>query len=168
MASPSPDQGGAQAREQLSALRSLLVLFMLLTQQDSETSILHFVANAVGPLCHCTTHGILLDGQWRDIWPAGQGDRPAGTPVIIYADFSADSSESMPVEMAGVPWSYAYSLGSVHGPSGYLVDFCFGCSLSRRGWRCPTCGCSAGRGSAPPNCGPPTWPWPAAWRCIRR
>ncbi|HEY2522307.1 MAG TPA: helix-turn-helix domain-containing protein [Streptosporangiaceae bacterium] len=121
MAARPPDLGGTSAREQLSALRSLLVLFMLLTQQDSQTSILHFVANAVKPLCHCTAQGIFLDGEWRDIWPAGREDRPTGTPVIISANFSDDSDDSMQVELAGVPWSYAYSLGSAHEPSGYLV-----------------------------------------------
>jgi sugar diacid utilization regulator len=121
MTGPPPDRGGTPAREQLSALRSLLVLFMLLTQQDSQASILRFVASAVEPLCHCTAEGVFLDGQWRDIWPAGGEDRPAGTPVITSASFSADSSDSMQVELAGVPWSYAYSLGNGHEPSGYLV-----------------------------------------------
>jgi DNA-binding PucR family transcriptional regulator len=116
-----PDQAGESAREQLSALRSLLVLFMLLVQQDSQTSILHFTANAVRSLSHCTTEGIFLDGQWRDVGPLDQDGRPASRPVIRSASLNADISHSMRVELAGVPWSYAYSLGSPHGPSGYLV-----------------------------------------------
>jgi sugar diacid utilization regulator len=99
----------------------LLVLFMLLTQQDSQTSILHFVANAAESLCDCTTRAIFLDGQWRNIWPVGREDEPTVTPVITFAGSSAGSGDSRPVELAGVPWSYAYSLGSTHGPSGYLV-----------------------------------------------
>ena len=39
--------GDSPAREQLSAPRSLLVLAMLLTQQDSQATILNMVANAV-------------------------------------------------------------------------------------------------------------------------
>ena len=116
-----PDQAGAPAREQLSALRSLLVLFMLLVQQDSESGILHFVANSVGSLSHCTTEGIFLDGQWRDVGPPDQDGRPASRPVIRSVSLSADISHSMQVELAGVTWSNAYSLGSPHGPSGYLV-----------------------------------------------
>jgi sugar diacid utilization regulator len=112
-----PDQAGAPARDQLSALRSLLVLFMLLTQQDSQISILHYTANAVGSLCHCTTQGIFLDGQWRDVGPPDQDGRPGSRP----ASLGADITHSMQVELAGVPWSYAYSLGSPPGPSGYLV-----------------------------------------------
>jgi DNA-binding PucR family transcriptional regulator len=121
MAGRPPDQAGAPAREQLSALRSLLVLFILLVQQDSQTNILHFAANAVGSLCHCTTQGIFLDGHWRDVGPLGQEGRSASRPVIRSASLGADITHSVQVEMAGVPWSYAYSLGSPHGPSGYLV-----------------------------------------------
>ena len=121
MAGRPPDQAGAPAREELSALRSLLVLFMLLIQQDSQTSILHYAANAVGSLCRCTTQGIFLDGQWRDVGPPDQEGRAASRPVIRSATFSADITHSMQVELAGVPWAYAYSLASPHGPSGYLV-----------------------------------------------
>ena len=121
MAGSPPDQGGTRAREQLSALRSLLVLFILLTQQDSATSILHFVANAVGSPSQCTTQGIFLDGQWRDIWPPGEQHRLASRPAIVSANFRADATESMQIEVAEVPWSWAYSLSSAHGPSGYLV-----------------------------------------------
>jgi len=41
--------GSFRAGPVLSALRSMLVLAMLLTQQDSVDSILHHVANAAGP-----------------------------------------------------------------------------------------------------------------------
>jgi len=54
----APDHDGP-VREQLSALRSMLVLSMLLTQQDSQDSILHYVANAVESLGSCTTEGEL-------------------------------------------------------------------------------------------------------------
>jgi sugar diacid utilization regulator len=116
-----PDQRGVPARDRLSALRNLLLLLMLLTQQDSEANILHLVADAVGSLGQFTTQGIFLDGQWRDIWPTGREDRPAGTPVIISVGFNAGDSDSMQVELAGVPWSYAYSLGTAHRPSGHLL-----------------------------------------------
>lgn len=45
--------GDSPAREQLSALPSLLVLAMLLTQQDSQGTILNMVANAVESLGRC-------------------------------------------------------------------------------------------------------------------
>ena len=100
-------------REQLSALRSLLVLSMLLTQQDSQDDILHYAANAVESLGSCTTEGIFLDGSWQDVRIAG------GTATSLPAVINA--ADGGPVMLADVPWSWAYSLSSRHGPAGYLV-----------------------------------------------
>ena len=111
MAAP-PAQDGP-VREQLSALRSMLVLAMLLTQQDSQASILHFVANAVESLGSCTTEGIFLDGRWQDIGLLRR--RASGLPALTLA------AEGGPVTLADVPWSWAYSLSSRHGPAGYLL-----------------------------------------------
>ena len=107
-----PDHDGT-VREQLSALRSMLVLAMLLTQQDSVDSILHYVANAVESLGSCTTEGIFLDGRWQDVRIPGR--KAASLPAVV------DSAEGGPVTLADVPWSWAYSLLSRHGPAGYLV-----------------------------------------------
>jgi hypothetical protein len=91
----------------------MLVLAMLLTQQDSQDSILHHVANAVESLGSCTTEGIFLDGLWQDVRIPG----PKGTSLPA----TVDAAESGPVTLADVPWSWAYSLSSRHGPVGYLV-----------------------------------------------
>ena len=61
-----PDRDGLVS-EQLSTLRSMLMLSMVLTQQDSQDSILHHVANSVESLGSCTTEGIFLDGRWQDV-----------------------------------------------------------------------------------------------------
>ena len=110
MTSP-PDREGP-VREQLSALRSMLVLAMLLTQQDSQDSILHYVANAVESLGSCTTQGIFLDGLWQEVRLPGR--KATSLPTVLAA-------EGGPVTLADVPWSWAYSLSSRHGPAGYLV-----------------------------------------------
>ena len=102
-----PDLDGP-VREQLSALRSMLVLAMLLTQQDGQESILHYVANAVESLGSCTTEGIFLDGLWQDVRIPGQ--KAARLPAVV------DAAEGGPVTLADVPWSWAYSLSSRHGP----------------------------------------------------
>jgi sugar diacid utilization regulator len=91
----------------------MLVLAMLLTQQDSQASILHYVANAVESLGSCTTEGIFLDGRWQDIRLPRR--RAAGLPALTLP------AEGGPVSLAGVPWSWAYSLSSRHGPAGYLL-----------------------------------------------
>ena len=75
-----PDHDGP-VREQFSALRSMLVLAMLLTQQDSVDSILHHVANAVESLGSCTTESIFLDGRWQDVRiPGRKAPRRRPTP----------------------------------------------------------------------------------------
>ena len=65
--------GDSPAREQLSALRSLLVLAMLLTQQDSQGTILNMVANAVESLGRCQFKGIYFDGRRQDVPVPGRG-----------------------------------------------------------------------------------------------
>ena len=110
MTSP-PDREGP-VREQLSSLRSMLVLAMLLTQQDSQDSILHYVANAVESLGSCTTQGIFLDDLWQEVRLPGR--KATSLPTVLAA-------EGGPVTLADVPWSWAYSLSSRHGPAGYLV-----------------------------------------------
>ena len=61
MAAPGQSDGDSSVREQLSALRSLLVLATLLTQQDSQAAILDVVANAVESLGRCQLMGIYFD-----------------------------------------------------------------------------------------------------------
>src|ERR1700722_14229529 len=111
MAGP-PAQDGP-VREQLSALRSMLVFAMLLTQQDSQASILLYVANAVESLGSCTAEGIFLDGRWQDIRLPRR--RASSLPALTLP------AEGGPVLLADVPWSWAYSLSSRHGPAGYLL-----------------------------------------------
>jgi sugar diacid utilization regulator len=111
VATPPAEDG--PVREQLSALRSMLVLAMLLIQQDSQASILHFVANAVESLGSCTVEGIFLDGWWQDVRLPRR--TAASLPPLRLA------AEGGPVTLADVPWAWAYSLFSRHGPAGYLV-----------------------------------------------
>jgi sugar diacid utilization regulator len=91
----------------------MLVLAMLLNQQDSQASILHFVANAAESLGSCTTEGIFLDGRWTDIRLPRR--KASSLPALTLV------TEGGPVTLAGVSWAWAYSLSSRHGPAGYLV-----------------------------------------------
>ena len=109
-----PAGGDDLLREQLSALRGLLVLSMLLTRQDDEAGILHLVASAVESLGHCRTERIRLDGRWTEARvpqhePSG-GDLDGSIPP-----------DGVRFDLAGVPWSWAYSMSSPRGPSGCLV-----------------------------------------------
>jgi sugar diacid utilization regulator len=120
VADSRPDREGP-VREQLSALRSLLVLFMLLSQQDSRASILPFVANAVESLGPARTLGISLDGQWQDLGIPGRAGAPVSLPVLAAEAGGGAVPDGGRLEITGVPWSWAYSLSSPHGPSGYLL-----------------------------------------------
>ena len=120
MAAAGRSDGDSSAREQLSALRSLLVLAMLLTQQDSQATILNLVANAVESLGRCQLKGIYLDGLWQDVEVPGRGAAAEGPPrtAAITAILLAGGGQ---VELADVPWAWAYPLSSPHGPGGYLI-----------------------------------------------
>jgi sugar diacid utilization regulator len=107
--------GDGPVREQLSALRSLLVLSMILTRQDDQAGILHLVANAVPSLGHCELERIFLDGGWTEVRLPDHD--PSGPDI---AD-GISAQEGVRFELTGVPWSWAYSMSSPRGPSGYLV-----------------------------------------------
>lgn len=123
-----PD-GEGSLREQLSWLRSLLALSMILTQQDSEENILRFVAHAVESLGPFKTYGIFADGHWQDVRPSRPGrpdDGPAGLPAPIPAGAPGPGGVPGPTAgglftLEGVPWSWAYALVGRHGLFGYLA-----------------------------------------------
>ena len=97
------------------------MLLMLLTQQDRQASILPFVANAVESLGPCKTLGIALDGHWQDLRIPRRPGLSANLPAVTPAGPGSPAADGGRVEVPGVPWSWAYSLSSPHGPSGYLV-----------------------------------------------
>jgi sugar diacid utilization regulator len=113
---PHGSPGGDESlREQLSDLRSLLVLSMILTRQDDEAGILHLVARAVESLGPCWTERILFGGRWTEIRVPEH--RPSGPDL----EASIPAQEGVRFGLAGVPWSWAYPVSSPRGPSGYLV-----------------------------------------------
>jgi hypothetical protein len=109
-----PSGGDGPVREQLSALRSLLVLAMLLTRQEDEAGVLRLVAGAVGSLAPCWTERIRLDGRWTEVRVPPHEPSGADLDGIIPAG-------GLRVELAGVPWSWAYPMASPRGPFGCLV-----------------------------------------------
>jgi hypothetical protein len=59
-------------------------LSMLLSQPDSQDSILHYVANAVESLGSSTAEGIFLDDPWQDV--RLPGCQATGLPAVINAE----------------------------------------------------------------------------------
>ena len=133
--------GDDPLRDQLSALRSLLVLSMLLTRQDDEAGILRLVANAVESFGHCVTERILLDGRWTEVrLPHHELAGPVLTGTAL-------PQEGARFGLQGVPWAWAYSLSSPARP-GWLPGGRGG-SGTRRDRAVPPAGPGpAGRGGA--------------------
>jgi sugar diacid utilization regulator len=120
MAAPGRCDTDSPVRQQLSALRSLLVLAMLLTQQDSQAGILDVVANAVESLGRCQLRGIYFNGRWQDVQVPGRGAAAEGPPSVAVLTAILLPAGGQ-VELANVPWAWAYSLSSPHGPGGYMI-----------------------------------------------
>ena len=120
MAGLGHNGGDSPAREQLSALRSLLVLAMLMTQQRSQAAIFDVVANAVESLGRCQLKGIYFDGRRQDVKVPGP-EAAAEDPHSTAAMTAMLLPGGRQVELADVPWAWAYPLSSPHGPDGYLI-----------------------------------------------
>jgi sugar diacid utilization regulator len=107
----SEDAGGGQS----AALRKLLMLSRLLTQQEDQARILQLVAKAAQSLAGCRTEGILLDRVWQDIGLQGYQIpsvevRCAGLPA-----------QGARVTSAGHTWAWAYPIPAACGRAGCLV-----------------------------------------------
>ncbi|GAA0657402.1 hypothetical protein GCM10010193_05090 [Kitasatospora atroaurantiaca] len=55
-----------QLRDQLSNLRGLLMLSMVMTESDSEKKILDLATTSVPSISSCRMVGVYLDGRWQD------------------------------------------------------------------------------------------------------
>jgi sugar diacid utilization regulator len=87
---------------------------MLLTRQDDEAGILHLVAGAVESLGHCQMERIRIDRRWTEVRVPHH--EPSGTDLD-----GSIAADGVRFELAGVPWSWAYSMSSPRGASSYLV-----------------------------------------------
>src|SRR3982074_3325034 len=117
IAAPGQSDGDRPARGQACALRSLLVLAMLLTQQDSQVTILDVVANAVESLGRCQLKGIYFDGRRQDV-RVPRGAAAAAGPRSTTVTTAILRPGGGQAELADVPWGWAYPLSSPHGPGG--------------------------------------------------
>ena len=107
----SEDAGGGQS----TALRKLLMLSLLLTQQQDQARILQLVAKAAESLAACRTEGIMLDQVWHDIGRYGPQIPAADVPC------SALPAHGARVVSAGYAWAWAYPIPAASGRAGCLV-----------------------------------------------
>jgi sugar diacid utilization regulator len=109
-------------REQLTNLRALLVLSILMTETTEEGQILRLAASSAPSLASWRIVGFMLgDGTWR----AGTDmDRTETAPPELAAQLAELSDAGGAVEVPEFAWGWAYPLRSVSGPLGYLVAGC--------------------------------------------
>lgn len=100
---------------QFTALRKLLVLSLLLTQQEDQARILQLVAKAAESLAACQTEGILLDQVWQDIGRQGHQNPVADVRC------AALPAHGSPVASAGRAWAWAYPIPAACGKAGCLI-----------------------------------------------
>jgi sugar diacid utilization regulator len=103
---------GQPSRERLAVLASMLALSV---QQPDQASLVDVMARAVQALGPCRVVGILVDGRWQDIPAAGR------EPGAGDLDGLALAAVGGPVQLAGVPWAWAYPMADPSGPAGRLV-----------------------------------------------
>lgn len=107
----SEGTGGGQS----AALRKLLMLSRLLTQQEDQARILQLVAEAAESLTACRTEGILLDQVWQDI---GRPGRQISSADVRCAALPAHGAR---VASAGSSWAWVYPIPAASGRAGCLV-----------------------------------------------
>src|SRR5258708_2841183 len=107
----SEDAGGGQS----TALRKLLMLSRLLTQQEDQVRILQLVAKAAESLAACRTQGILLDQVWQHIGRQGNQIPAADVRCAVLPAHGAR------VSSAGYAWAWAYPIPAACGRAGCLV-----------------------------------------------
>jgi sugar diacid utilization regulator len=106
-------------RDQLSGMRSLLALSMVMIESDDEAHILGLAGTAVPTLGRCRLEGVhLREGGWQTV----PGDHAASQARgDLEAQFAVLSVAGGPVAVLGRPWGWAFPLRSLDGHLGYLV-----------------------------------------------
>jgi sugar diacid utilization regulator len=109
-------------REQLSSLRGLLALSMLMTERRQEEEIVHLATTAVPALVRARNQGVhLTDGEGSS-WQATTGAcTAAGVRADVQAQLRRLPADGGPLDLRGEPWAWAFSLRSLDEQIGHLV-----------------------------------------------
>jgi len=103
-------------RSQLTNLRALLVLSILMTESADDQQILRLASSAATSLGSWQIAGFVIG----DAWWAGGHHCGALAPVLA-AELRALPDTGGPVTALGAPWAWAYPLRSIAGRLGHLV-----------------------------------------------
>jgi sugar diacid utilization regulator len=104
-------------RAQLTNLRALLVLSILMTESADEEQILRLAVSSAASLGAWRIAGFAVRGTW---WP-GNGSGPFDVPAELRPQFASLPGTGGQVTTTGARWSWAFPLRSITGPIGYMV-----------------------------------------------
>lgn len=106
-------------RDQLSGMRSLLALSMVMSESDDQAHILGLAATAVPSLGRCRLEGVHLgEGGWQAVPGVHAASDARGD---LETQFAVLSVAGGPVAVLGQAWAWAFPLRSLDGHLGYLV-----------------------------------------------
>lgn len=106
-------------RAQLSTLRALLALSMLMTEASDEDGILELAAEVLPSLTRCHLEAIYLDeGRWK--WAPTATAKPA-LGADLQERLAALGRMGGAIELPTARWAWAYPMRSITGHAGYMV-----------------------------------------------
>jgi len=115
----SPDARGdtlASLRSQLTNLRALLVLSILMTESADDGQILRLAASSASSLGSWRIAGFLVGDSWL------AGTRATGAmSAELTGQLRALPEAGGPVTVLGTAWAWAYPMRSIAGQLGYMV-----------------------------------------------
>lgn len=108
-----------ELREQLSTLRALLALSMLMTEVSDEDAIYELVAEALPAMTACRLEGVFLgEGRWQ--WARGRQAEPA-LRRRLEDRLARLGRMGGALDLPGGRWAWAYPMRSITGHAGFLV-----------------------------------------------
>jgi sugar diacid utilization regulator len=109
-------------REQLSSLRGLLALSMLMTDRREQEEIVHLATTAVPALVRARPQGVHLTGTEGTRWEAAtDACSSAATRADVAAQLRRLPPDGGPLDVRGHVWAWAFALRSLGEPIGHLV-----------------------------------------------
>lgn len=113
----APESPAAELQEQLSSVRGLLAISLVMMERRREREVLQLAATAVPSLVPCHTVGIHVDGVG---W---ESSLAAGSEVLAAAGraLAGCPGTGGPLDLPGEPWAWALPLRSLEELIGHLV-----------------------------------------------
>jgi sugar diacid utilization regulator len=106
----------ASLRGQLTNLRALLVLSILMTESADDEQIIRLAVSSASSLGAWRIAGFAIGDVWRTGAP---GSGPVPPPLS--AQLHGLPETGGPVTYGGAAWAWAYPLRSIAGPIGYMI-----------------------------------------------